>query len=175
MSDIKKSERADSKLKAQHQAYRVREMITAELMASFAYSDKKLEKHIKQITSHIADGEDRITTSEKIRRMEEDFSCWFIREERVRVLNNCQDISVHIRKANTIWPEYMAEYCERRLEWDRAMACCNALQDELQYLADALPADKNKYMAIVLECEKLFEMIKSLRQSDNRFKKYLKG
>lgn len=175
MSDIKQGERAESKLRAQHQAYRVREMITAELMSSFGYSEKRLEKHIRQITSHIRDDQTRADTSEKIRQLEEYFSCWFIKEERSRILKHCQDISIHIRKANTIWPDYWAEFYERRLEWDRAMACCNALQDELQYLADALPADKNKYMAIVLECETLFEMIKSLRQSDNRFKKHLKG
>ena len=175
MSDIKQGERTESKLKAQHQAYRVRQMITAELMASFGYSQKRLEKHIKQMTSYVKDDDERQEKADKIREIEQDFSCWFIQEERSRILDHCQDISVHIRKANTIWPNYWAEFYERRTEWDRAMACCNALQDELQYLAEALPADKNKYMAIVLECETLFNMIKSLRQSDNRFTKHLKG
>ena len=55
------------------------------------------------------------------------------------------------------------------------MECCNALQDELQYIAETLPADKNKYMAIVLEVETEFNWIKSLRQSDNRFLPHLKG
>lgn len=54
------------------------------------------------------------------------------------------------------------------------MECCNKLQDELQYIAETLPADKNKYMRIVLDIEALFKMIKSLRQADNRFKKHLK-
>lgn len=48
------------------------------------------------------------------------------------------------------------------------------LQDELQYIAEVLPADKNKYTGIVLEIEHLFNTIKGLRQSDNRFKKHLK-
>lgn len=68
----------------------------------------------------------------------------------------------------------MVEFTERRLEMGRAMECCNALQDELQYIAEVLPADKNKYMAIVLEVETEFNWIKSLRQSDNRFLKHLK-
>lgn len=68
----------------------------------------------------------------------------------------------------------MSEFEERRLEMDRALVCCNKLQDELQYIAETLPADKNRYMAIVLEVEKEFEMIKALRQSDNRFLKHLK-
>jgi hypothetical protein len=67
----------------------------------------------------------------------------------------------------------MAEFEERRLEMDRALICCNKLQDELQYIAETLPADKNKYMNIVLEVQAEFDMIKKLRQSDNRFLKKL--
>lgn len=54
---------------------------------------------------------------------------------------------------------------------DRALVCCNKLQDELQYIAETLPADKNKYMNIVLDVQNLFEKIKALRHSDNRFLK----
>lgn len=68
----------------------------------------------------------------------------------------------------------MNEFLERRLELDRAMECCNQLQDELQYIAETLPADKNKYMGIVLDVEHLFNTIKALRQSDNRFLKHIK-
>ena len=152
MSDIPKSERSESPLRAQHMIYNIRKRITAELMATFAEE-----------------------LAVKIREQEEDFNLWFIQQERARVLTFCQDISVHMRAANTIWPDYWSEYEERRLQWDKAMECCNMLQDELQYIAEVLPADKNKYTGIVLEIEHLFNTIKSLRQSDNRFKKHLKG
>ena len=48
------------------------------------------------------------------------------------------------------------------------------LQDELQYIAEVLPADKNRFTGIVLELDHLFNTVKKLRQSDNRFKKHLK-
>ena len=57
---------------------------------------------------------------------------------------------------------------------DRALVCCNKLQDELQYIAETLPSDKNKFMNIVLEVQAEFDMIKKLRQSDNRFLKTIK-
>ena len=57
MSDIPKSERSESRLEAQHKAYKIRKMITAELMASFAYSQKKQEKHIKAMTDQKRRGE----------------------------------------------------------------------------------------------------------------------
>ena len=175
MSDIPKSERSESRLRAQHKAHQIRKMIMAELMASFAYSQKKQEKHIRAMTDHIKDQKTKEDTSEKIRQLEEDFDVWFIKRERDKVADLCEGIAHHLRKANTIWPDYMAEFTERRLELDRAMECCNALQDELQYISEILPADKNKYMAIVLEVETEFNWIKSLRQSDNRFLKHLKG
>ena len=55
-----------------------------------------------------------------------------------------------------------------------ALECCNMLQDELQAIVEMVPADKNRYTQIVLEIEKEFNLIKRLRQSDNRFLKNLK-
>ena len=161
MSDIPKSERTESRLRAQHQAYQIRARITAELMASFAYSQKKQEAHIRKMVQHVKDPEAREEMAKAIREQEEDFACWFIKRERDRVADFCQGIASHLRAANTIWPTYMNEFLERRLEMDRAMECCNQLQDELQY-------------GIVLDVQAEFETIKALRQSDNRFLKKIK-
>lgn len=143
-------------------------------MATFAYSQKKLEVHVKKMTEHVQDKDEREKMAKKILDLEEDFSCWFIKRERDRIADFCQGITEHLRAANTIWPQYMSEFEERRLEMDRAMICCNKLQDELQYIAEVLPADKNKFMNIVLEVQAEFDMIKKLRQSDNRFLKTIK-
>ena len=173
MSDITKSERSESPLRAQHMVYNIRKRITAELMATFGYSEKRFEKHLKAVTAYAADDE-REELAGRIREQEEGFNLWFIEQERSRVLAYCQNISVHMRAANTLWPEYWPEFEERRLQWGKALENCNMLQDELQYIAEVLPADKNKYTGIVLEIEHLFNTIKGLRQSDNRFKKHLK-
>lgn len=174
MSQIPPSKRSKSDLKAQSFCYDIRKKITAELMASFGYSEKRMDAHIRKITNYIKDADEKKRRADHLRAMEDDFDMWYIEQERVRILNLTQNISGHIRGANSIWPEYWCEYFERRLEWDRALADCNRLQDELQYIAEVLPADKNKYTRIVLDIEALFKMIKALRQSDNRFKKHLK-
>ena len=145
-------------------------------MATFGYSQRKLEEHIKKMTSFVQDDEERAEMSKTIREVEDDFDCWFIKRERDRVADFCQGISEHLRAANTIYPDpknpaYEAEVTERRIEMDRALICCNKLQDELQYIAEVLPADKNKFMNIVLEIQDEFNIIKKLRQSDNRFRK----
>ena len=146
MSNIPKSKRAESKLEALHRAYELRRKITVELMATFGYSQKKLEAHVQKMTSFVQNPEEREKMSKVIREVEDNFASWFIRRERDRV----------------------------RLEMDRALVCCNKLQDELQYIAETLPADKNKYMNIVLEVQAVFDMIKALRQADNRFLKNIK-
>ena len=143
-------------------------------MATFGYSQKRLEAHIKKMTAFIEDDLEREKMSNTIREVEDSFSSWFIKRERDRVADFCQGITEHLRAANTIWPTYMNEFEERRLEMDRALVCCNKLQDELQYIAETLPADKNKYMNIVLDVQNLFEKIKALRHSDNRFLKKIK-
>lgn len=143
MSGVKKSERGESRLEAVHQAYKIRKMITNELLTDFAVKDGEMP-------------------------------AWLIAEERRRVLSLCQGISLHLRAANTIWPDYMAEFTERRLQMDKAMECCNGLQDELQAIVIAVPANKNRYTQICLEIDKEFNMIRKMRQKDNRFLKTLK-
>lgn len=174
MSDIPKSKRSKSKLEAIHKAYAIRSRITQELLLSFGYSQKRLEQHVKTVTAYIKDEKERENKAKVIKELEEDFDLWIIKQERESVLNYCKGIVQHLIAANTIYPAYFPEFEERRLELDKAMMCCNQLQQELQYLAEVLPADKNKYMSIALEVKGEFEMIKALRQSDNRFLKHLK-
>lgn len=77
MSDIPKSKRAYSNLEAHHKALEIRRKIAVELLASFAYSEKKLEEVVRKQTQHI----------QAIRNLEEDFACWFIKRHRDRVDN----------------------------------------------------------------------------------------
>ena len=174
MSDVKVSKRKKSRLEAQHMSYTIRKRITAELMASFALSQKRIESYIRSMTKDIRDEDEKNTIAEFIMKLEEDRDMWFIKKERDEVLSLCKGISRNLRMGNTVFPEYFVEFTERRLRLDKAMEYCNALKDELQYIAETLPCDKNKYMNIVLDIEELFNYIKSLRSSDNRFLQKIK-
>ena len=173
MSNIPKSKRQKSDLQVMHLCYQIRSRITTELMQTFGYSEKHLEAHIKRTTSYIRATDEREEAQSRMREMNAHFSMWFIEHERSRILDWTQDIAIHIRSANTIWPTSWAEYDERRLEWTRAMVSCNRLQDELQYIAEALPSDKNRYTQIVLDIETMFKMIHALKKADSKFKKSL--
>ena len=116
MSDIPKSKRAYSNLEAHHKALEIRRKIAVELLASFAYSEKKLEEAVRKQTQHIQDPEHRAEAAQAIRNLEEDFACWFIKRHRDRVDDLCCDIAQHLRGANTIRPTYHFEYKDRRGE-----------------------------------------------------------
>ena len=161
-------------MEAVHKAYGIRSRITQELLLSFGYSQRKLEDHVKKVTAYIHDPQEREAKARVIRELEENFDLWIIQKERDDVLLYAKGIVQHLIAANTIYPQYPLEFEERRLELDKAMECCNQLQQELQYIAEVLPDDKNKFMDIALEVKGEFEMIKKLRQSDNRFLKHLK-
>ena len=169
MSEIKKSERKESKLQTIHNAYMIRMAVTNLAENNFYITFSKIEEKINNRIKGL-DEKEQIRIKENMYK--------FYRNQINRVSDNVIElatgISRHLRIANTIFPTYMSEFEERRIEMDRAMACCNALQDELQYIGECLYADLNKYTNLVLEIQKEFNMIKSLRQSDNRFLKDLK-
>lgn len=170
MSDIKKSERRESKLQTVHNAYKIRTAVTKLAENNFYFDLNKINEVVEQNTKNIQD--EKLKEKAK-KRIYQYFNNQILRITD-RVINAACEINEHLRVANTIFPTYMSEYEERRLELDRAMGCCNILQDELQYAGECLYADLNKYTYIVIEIQKEFNMIKKLRQSDNRFIKDMK-
>ena len=139
MSEIKKSERKESKLQTIHNAYMIRVAVTNLAENNFYVTFSKIED---KINNRIKGLEEK----EQIRIKESMYK--FYRNQINRISDNVIElatgISRHLRIANTIFPTYMSEFEERRIEMDRAMACCNALQDELQYAGECLYADLNK-------------------------------
>lgn len=150
----------------------IRKKVTNVLRVLFLQSQKRIE-NLEATLANAKTDEEILNTKEAIR--EGRFNFWLIEEECKTVAQTALNLTGSLRTANTIWPAYMAEYTERRVYMDRALGACNVLQDELQYIAEAVYADKNKFTALVLEIEALFNKIKSVRQADNRFLKMLKN
>lgn len=169
MSDVKKGERKESKLQVIHNAYMIRMAVTNLAENNFYITLSKIEDRIENRIKGLEEKE-----KAKVRDNMYKFYRNQINRITDNVINLADGISKHLRIANTIFPTYMSEFEERRLEMDRAMACCNALQDELQFAGECLYVDLNKYTNLVLQIQQEFNMIKSLRQTDNRFLKNIK-
>lgn len=128
MSDIRKSKRSESKLQVIHNAYTIRTAVTNLAENSFYITLSKVEDNISNRIKGL--------TAEDQKKVKEQMYKYYrnqINRITENVIKYADGISKHLRIANTIFPTYMSEYEERRLEMDRAMSCCNALQDELQY------------------------------------------
>lgn len=169
MSDIKKNNRKESKLQAIHDAYKIRTAVTILAEHNFYMTLSKVEDKVSKTIAGRTEADKKL-----IRNNMYNFYRRQINRITDKVIKNASDIAEHLAKANTIYPTYMSEFEERRLEMDRALECCNALQCELQYAAECLYSDKNKYTNLVLDIQKEFNAIKKLRQSDNRFLKEIK-
>lgn len=170
MSQLKKSQRSESKLQTVHNAYKIRTSVTKLAENNFYLDLNRINKIVEKNTMNISNEKEKEEVKKKIYQY---FNNQITRITD-RVINSACGINEHLRSANTIFPTYMSEFEERRLELDKAMSCCNVLQDELQYAGESLYANLNKFTALVLEIQKEFNMIKKLRQADNRFLKDIK-
>lgn len=166
MSELRKSQRKESKLQAIHEAYKIRKSVTILAENNFYITLSKVETQISSKTAG---------RTEEDKKLIRDNMYKFYRKQINRISDNAINLATgitrHLRMANTIFPTYMSEFEERRLHMDKAMECCNALQDELQYAGECLYSDLNKYTNLVLQIQKEFNIIKKLRQADNRFLK----
>jgi hypothetical protein len=169
MSDVKKSERKESKLQTIHNAYKIRMAVTKLAENDFYINSSKIEDIIAEKIKRFPEEEQQIIKKRTYQYFEQQ-----LHRSTNSVIELATGISRHLRIANTIFPTYLSEFEERRIEMDRAMSCCNALQDELQYVGECLYADLNRYTNLVLLIQQEFNMIKALRQSDNRFLKNIK-
>ena len=73
---------------------------------------------------------------------------------------------------NSIFPSgeaLLVEYCERRKHLNNAIGYLFTLKQELQYIADTLPGDKNRYDAIIADVTEEIALIKGVRKAANKY------
>ena len=160
-------------LEAFDDALVVRAKVT-EVLKNLALQSQKRIEALEETLTHAKTDEEILKAKEDLR--EERFKHWLIKEECHTVASESKNLTGGLRTANTIFPDaklpsVVAEVTERRVWMDRALGACNVLQDELQYIAESVYADKNKFTPLTLEIETLFRKIRAIRQADNRFLK----
>lgn len=145
-----------------------------ELGRDFGYQEKDVIRRIEKFAEKNIPESNREEWIAKKVEQELEFHRWFIKRERDRVLEYASGIINHLVEANTIFPVNKAEWEERRLDLDRALQCCKCLMQELQFIAETIPVNREKYTNIIDEITTEFEKIKELRKSDNRLLKHIK-
>ena len=174
MSNIKKSERTESRLQVIHDGYKIRKNMMDELGRDFGYQEKDVIRRVEKFAEKNIPESNREEWIARKLEQELEFHKWFIKREREKVLEYASGIVNHLIEANTIYPVNRTEWEERRLDLDRALQCCQCLMQELQFIAETIPVNRDKYTNIVDEITSEFEKIKELRKSDNRLLKNIK-
>lgn len=90
-------------------------------------------------------------------------------------LDVLRNLISNITQANTIYPNCESEFYDRRNFQNHAIANCEELYQEMQYVVSILPSDINKYMRYVDMIEKEIALLKGWRKSDNRILKRIQS
>lgn len=154
----------------------MRKDITDLLLRDFGYSEKKSQNHLEKMFGGKA--YDELSEEQQhhydIRKARQDaFEEWYIVDRRSCVMDCLRKIQEYITVANSMYPEYMEELIERRLNQDKAIGQCYRLLQELQYTIETLPVDINKYIPFADSIEREVALLKKWRKSDNKFKSKL--
>ena len=103
-----------------------------------------------------------------LKRFEADWPSWIIEKLRDNIWRLLTDMMTSITRAYTIFATNRAEADERRLNQDRAIACCESLLKELELAIDVLPVDANKYKSQVRLITEEIMLLKGWRKSGNK-------
>jgi hypothetical protein len=174
MSNVVKSKRRKHDFETTKQMHALRRDITEAMIIDFGYDP---ERHQKMIERYAMRFQNIPNNEEIIRRMKtkhDSFYSQFIYKETEIVLDIWKDIVKEFEMGNSIFPTgkaLMEEYKERRLHFDRCIGHIHSMRLELQYIAETLPCDKNKYDNFAERLKTLSSLVKGVRQASNRFLK----
>lgn len=99
---------------------------------------------------------------------------WFADFERNRLIAYACDMVSNIVKANSIYPQCMAELELRRNYQDSAIASCYALYNEIDFIKKFFNGDLNFLTNLLTALQKEVHLLKGWRQADNKFKSKFK-
>ena len=160
---------------ASHHLKILRKEITDLMLLDFGFDKSRRDKEIERYAQRFSYLENADEVVERYRKKAEAFQYWFIDHECNKVIEIMQRIVQEFEWGNSIFPTQgpalLMEYCERRKHLTDAAGLCNVLKQEIQYIAETLPVDKNKYDRFSEACEYQISLIKGVRQAGNKFLK----
>ena len=159
-----------SELKFYDNAIRLRRAMIYLLMRDLGA--KRGVRDIKWMTKDMPpqDAELLLAVAERngLKRFETDWPSWMIEKLRDNIWTLLTDMMTAITRAYTIFATSKAEADERRLNQDRAIACCESLLKELELAIDILPVDANKYKQQVKIITEEIMLLKGWRKAGNK-------
>ena len=172
MSSVPKSKRKKHDFETPHKLHKLRLAVTELAINDFGYDRQKMEEKIRRFETGLTNFERKAEVAARMRQKNESYYADFVKEETVVTRDMARMIICEFEMGNNIFPSgeaRVAEFRKRREHLDECIGWLFSLKEELQYIAEVLPCDINKYAPISLEIEKLISMVKGVRRSANRF------
>ena len=175
MSDVPKSKRKKSKFQADTNLSELAVQLQKLSESNFGFSPAKFEREIERFANAHRNAPNVDEQVQSRRERLRHFVNILIPETQ-REMNHL--LSCAIREfgvANSIFPSdtiaHDEEYKQRRTHMNEAIGYCYAIEKHLQMIVQVLPLDANKFDDLLDAIDAEIELIKGVRQSDNRFMK----
>ena len=177
MSGVPKSRRQEHDFIATHNLHKIRRDITELAINDFGYDKDKAENKIdkfEEMISKTTDAEKRKEVVERMRKKNESYYADFVEEETKITRDILRKVVFEYELGNSIFPSgesKLMEYCDRRRHLNKAIGYLFCLKQELQYIAETLPGNKNRYEAVIESIKNEVSLIKGVRRAANKFLK----
>ena len=109
-----------------------------------------------------------------ISRIVDDYPTWAISYCRRKILKNIDIMEENVTTAYTIWATNKAEAEARRLYQDKAIAACENLKQDFEFISEVLPLKVDKLLPYIDSISKEIALLKGWRKSDNKRNKDFK-
>lgn len=172
--------RSISKMEFFHNALELRKELTNLLMRDFGIKNIKRDiTYVGKIENFTQDELDIIIPIFEKYKIGKDFldvyPLWLRDKTRTYIMDVLRNLISNITQANTIYPNCESEFYDRRNFQNHAIANCEELYQEMQYIISVLPTNVNKYMRYVDMIEKEIALLKGWRKSDNKILKRIQS
>ena len=172
MSSVPISRRKPHEFQTPTRLKAIRKKVTELAINDFGYDKERYEKKIKKFEESVVDFARKDEIVKSMRAKNESFYSDFVQEETLVTRDIARKIICEFEIGNSIYPSgeaRVSEYKERRKHLDEAIGWLYSLKQELQYIAEILPCDKNAYESVTDEIESVIPMVKGVRRAANKF------
>lgn len=166
---ILKKDRKETKFEVMDNMLDIWKQITELSFRGFGKRMRKKPKIPKNFNEWSEESQNRwIVNTEWKLQQQEQWDMNFINNETQVVDNICRKIVQLIDQANTMLPQTIMEFDQKRLWQDEAIGFCNNLKQELNHIADTIPCNKN-FLAIQTDSiDKEINLLRGWRKSFNK-------
>ena len=175
---VVKSRRTPHDFETPRKLMQIRKAITEMGMHGFGYDKERYEARIQKFAESVTNFERKDEIVASMRAKNQAYYADFAKEEIKVTRDFVRKMACEFEMGNSIFPSGLAkvaEFRERRKHLDECIGWLHATKLELQYIAEILPVDKNKFVNISKDIEQAIVMVKGVRRAANKFLKQNTG